>query len=72
MPSITRIRVRSEDTDAMSVVYYGNYLTYFADLLEVTSRIGEHKRASFTGLRVGQGLTRLLFGLILHRIEPLA
>jgi acyl-CoA thioester hydrolase len=111
MPSITRIRVRFEDTDAMSVVYYGNYLTYFAvawveylrerclpisevnkrihmpvvevlvryvkparldDLLEVTSRIGEHKRASFTGLRVGQGLTRLLFGLILHRIEPLA
>jgi len=74
-------------TDTMSVVYYGNYLTYFAvawveylrerglpisqvdkrvhlpvvealvryvkparldDLLEVTSRVGERKRASFT------------------------
>jgi acyl-CoA thioester hydrolase len=87
MPSITRIRVRSEETDMMSVVYYGNCLTYFAiawveylrerglpisevnkrihmpvvealvryvtparldDLLEVTSRVGERKRASFT------------------------
>ena len=87
MPSITRIRVRLEETDMMSVVYNGNYLTYFAiawveylrerglpisevnkrihmpvvealvryvkparldDLLEVTSRVGERKRASFT------------------------
>jgi acyl-CoA thioester hydrolase len=87
MPSITNIRVRFEDTEATSVVYYGNYLTYFAvawveylrerglpisevnkrvhlpvvevlvrylkparldDLLEVTSRVGERKRASFT------------------------
>jgi acyl-CoA thioester hydrolase len=87
MPSITSIRVRFEDTDAMSIVYYGNYLTYFAvawveylrerglpisevnkrihmpvvevlvryvkparldDLLEVTSRVSERKRASFT------------------------
>ena len=30
MPSITSIRVRFDDTDTMSVVYYGNYLTYFA------------------------------------------
>src|SRR5260370_21739382 len=30
MPSVTRIRVRYKDTDTMSVVYYGNYLTYFA------------------------------------------
>ena len=29
MPSVTQIRVRYKDTDAMSVVYYGNYLTYF-------------------------------------------
>ena len=29
MPSITQIRVRYKDTDTMSVVYYGNYLTYF-------------------------------------------
>ncbi len=29
MPAITRIRVRYKDTDTMSVVYYGNYLTYF-------------------------------------------
>ncbi|MCI0548581.1 MAG: acyl-CoA thioesterase [Candidatus Rokubacteria bacterium] len=29
MPSSTRIRVRYKDTDTMSVVYYGNYLTYF-------------------------------------------
>jgi acyl-CoA thioester hydrolase len=29
MPSVTRIRVRYKDTDTMSVVYYGNYLTYF-------------------------------------------
>src|SRR5262244_1419267 len=29
MPSLTRIRVRYKDTDTMSVVYYGNYLTYF-------------------------------------------
>ena len=89
MPSITSIRVRLEDTDTMSVVHHGNYLTYFAvawveylrergfpiseinerihlpvvealvryvkparldDLLEVTSRIGERKRASFTFL----------------------
>ena len=87
MPSLTSIRVRYKDTDTMSVVYYGNYLTYFAvawveylrerglpisaldkrihlpvvealvryvkparldDLLEVTSRVGERKRASFT------------------------
>jgi acyl-CoA thioester hydrolase len=87
MPSITSIRVRLEDTDTMSVVHHGSYLTYFAvawveylrergqpisevntrihmpvvealvryvkparldDLLEVTSRIGERKRASFT------------------------
>jgi acyl-CoA thioester hydrolase len=87
MPSITSIRVRLEDTDTMSAVHHGNYLTYFAvawveylrergqpisevntrihmpvvealvryvkparldDLLEVTSRIGERKRASFT------------------------
>ena len=87
MPSITNIRVRFEDTEATSVVYYANYLTYFAvawveylrerglpisevnkrvhlpvvevlvrylkparldDLLEVTSRVGERKRASFT------------------------
>ena len=25
----TRLRVRYKDTDTMSVVYYGNYLTYF-------------------------------------------
>ena len=66
MPSITSIRVRLEDTDAMSVVHHGSYLTYFAvawvvealvryvkparldELLEVTSRISERKRASFT------------------------
>jgi acyl-CoA thioester hydrolase len=87
MPSITSIRVRLEDTDTMSVVHHGSYLTYFAvawveylrerglpisevnkrihmpvvealvryvkparldELLEVTSRIGECKRASFT------------------------
>jgi acyl-CoA thioester hydrolase len=29
MPSMTHIRVRYKDTDTMSVVYYGNYLTYF-------------------------------------------
>ena len=29
MPSVTHSRVRSKDTDTMSVVYYGNYLTYF-------------------------------------------
>jgi len=87
MPSITQIRVRYKDTDTMSVVYYGNYLTYFEvgrveylrqlgwpmsrvntlvhlpvveafvryvkpahldELLEVTSWVGERKRASFT------------------------
>jgi len=87
MPSTTSIRVRLEDTDAMSVVHHGSYLTYFAvawveylrerclpisevnkrvhlpvvealvryvkparldELLEVTSRISERKRASFT------------------------
>ena len=86
MPSITHIRVRYKDTDTMSVVYYGNYLTYFEvgrveylreqglpmsqvdtkvrlpvveahvkylkparldDLLEVTTRVSERKRASF-------------------------
>ena len=86
MPSITQIRVRYKDTDTMSVVYYGNYLTYFEvgrvehlrqhglpmaqvdkrvympvveafvryhkparldDLLEVTARVSERKRASF-------------------------
>jgi acyl-CoA thioester hydrolase len=86
MPSITRVRVRYKDTDTMSVVYYGNYLTYFEvgrveylrdrglpisaldrrlhmpvvesfvrymkparldDLLEVTTRVSERKRASF-------------------------
>src|SRR6266436_5719090 len=29
VPSVTRVRVRYKDTDTMSVVYYGNYLTYF-------------------------------------------
>jgi acyl-CoA thioester hydrolase len=29
MPSVTLVRVRYKDTDTMSVVYYGNYLTYF-------------------------------------------
>ena len=87
MPSVTQIRVRYKDTDTMSVVYYGNYLTYFEvgrveylrqaglpmsevnervhlpvveafvkfvkparldELLEVTSRVSERKRASFT------------------------
>jgi acyl-CoA thioester hydrolase len=87
MPSVTQIRVRYKDTDTMSVVYYGNYLTYFEvgrveylrqrnlpmsevnrrvhmpvveafvkylkpakldDLLEVTSRVSQRKRASFT------------------------
>ncbi len=87
MPSVTYVRVRYKDTDTMSVVYYGNYLTYFEvgrveylrerglpisevnsrihmpvveayvkylkparldDLLEVTSRVSEKKRASFT------------------------
>lgn len=86
MPAITRIRVRYKDTDTMSVVYYGNYLTYFEvgrveylreagwpmsavnervhlpvveafvkyvkparldDLLLVTSRVSERRRASF-------------------------
>ncbi len=86
MPSITQIRVRYKDTDTMSVVYYGNYLTYFEvgrveylrehglpmsqvdkrvhmpvveafvkyvrparldDLLEITSRVSERRRASF-------------------------
>ena len=87
MPSVTRIRVRYKDTDTMSVVYYGNYLTYFEvgrveylreknlpmsvvdkrihmpvveanvkyvkparldDLLVVSSRVSERRRASFT------------------------
>lgn len=87
MPSLTHIRVRYKDTDTMSVVYYGNYLTYFEvarveylrerglpmsavnrrihmpvveacvryakpalldDLLAVTSRVSERRRASFT------------------------
>jgi acyl-CoA thioester hydrolase len=86
MPSVTHVRVRYKDTDTMSVVYYGNYLTYFEvgrveylrqrglpmslvdkrihlpvveafvkyvkparldDLLEVTSRVSERRRASF-------------------------
>ena len=86
MPAITHVRVRYKDTDTMSVVYYGNYLTYFEvarveylrergwpmsrvnervhlpvveafvkyvkparldDLLEVTSRVSERRRASF-------------------------
>jgi acyl-CoA thioester hydrolase len=86
MPSVTHIRVRYKDTDTMSVVYYGNYLTYFEvgrveylrqagqpmsrvdkrihmpvveafvkyvkparldELLEVSSRVSERKRASF-------------------------
>ena len=29
MATTTHIRVRYKDTDTMSVVYYGNYLTYF-------------------------------------------
>jgi acyl-CoA thioester hydrolase len=87
LPSITHVRVRYKDTDTMSVVYYGNYLTYFEvgrveylrehglpmslvdrriripvveahvkyikparldDLLEVSSRVSEKRRASFT------------------------
>src|SRR5262245_18728904 len=87
MPSVTHVRVRYKDTDTMSVVYYGNYLTYFEvarveylrepglpmsvvdrriripvveahlkyrkparldELLEVTSRVSDKKRASFT------------------------
>jgi acyl-CoA thioester hydrolase len=87
MPSVTHIRVRYKDTDTMSVVYYGNYLTYFEvarveylrerglpmsvvdrrvrlpvveafvkylkpakldELLEVSSRVSERRRASFT------------------------
>jgi len=87
MPSLAHIRVRYKDTDTMSVVYYGNYLTYFEvgrveylrekslpmsevnrrihlpvveafvkyvkpakldDLLEVSSRVSERRRASFT------------------------
>jgi acyl-CoA thioester hydrolase len=86
MPSVTHVRVRYKDTDTMSVVYYGNYLTYFEvgrveylrergwpmsvvnervhlpvveafvkyvkparldDLLEISSRVSERKRASF-------------------------
>ena len=86
MPSVTRVRVRYKDTDTMSVVYYGNYLTYFEvgrveylrergwpmsrvnervhlpvvealvkyvkparldDLLSVSSRVSERRRASF-------------------------
>ena len=86
MPSVTHVRVRYKDTDTMSVVYYGNYLTYFEvgrveylrergwpmsvvnervhlpvveafvryvkparldDLLAVSSRVSERKRASF-------------------------
>jgi acyl-CoA thioester hydrolase len=86
MPSVTRVRVRYKDTDTMSVVYYGNYLTYFEvgrveylrergwpmsvvnervhlpvveafvkyvkparldDLLEISSRVSERRRASF-------------------------
>ena len=86
MPSVTRVRVRYKDTDTMSVVYYGNYLTYFEvgrveylrergwpmsrvnervhlpvvealvkyvkparldDLLAVSSRVCERRRASF-------------------------
>ena len=86
MPSTTHIRVRYKDTDTMSVVYYGNYLTYFEvarveylrergwpmslvnervhlpvveafvkyvkparldDLLEITSRVSDRRRASF-------------------------
>jgi len=86
MPSTTHIRVRYKDTDTMSVVYYGNYLTYFEvgrveylrergwpmsrvnervhlpvvealvkyvkparldDLLAVSSRVSERRRASF-------------------------
>src|ERR1700741_3765200 len=86
MPSVTRVRVRYKDTDTMSVVYYGNYLTYFEvgrveylreygwpmsrvnesgplpvveafvkyvkpalldDLLRITSRVSERRRASF-------------------------
>ncbi len=87
MPTVAQIRVRYKDTDTMSVVYYGNYLTYFEvgrveylrqhgmpmsevdrrvhmpvveafvkyvkparldDLLAITSRVSERKRASFT------------------------
>jgi acyl-CoA thioester hydrolase len=86
MPSVTHVRVRYKDTDTMSVVYYGNYLTYFEvgrveylrqygwpmsavnervhlpvveafvkylkparldELLAVSSRVSERKRASF-------------------------
>lgn len=106
MPSTTLVRVRYKDTDTMSVVYYGNYLTYFEvgrveylrerglpmsvvnrrvhlpvvealvryhkpayldDLLCVSSRVSERRRASFTfsyGIRneagdlVATGMTR--------------
>src|SRR6267378_747294 len=55
MPSVTRVRVRYKDTDTMSVVYYGNYLTYFevgrVEYLREygwpMSAVSERKRASF-------------------------
>jgi acyl-CoA thioester hydrolase len=87
VPATAHVRVRYKDTDTMSVVYYGNYLTYFEvgrveylrqrglpmsevnrrihlpvveayvryvkparldDLLAVTCRVNQRKRASFT------------------------
>jgi acyl-CoA thioester hydrolase len=87
VPAVTHVRVRYKDTDTMSVVYYGNYLTYFEvgrveylraagwpmsevdrrvhlpvveahvrylrparldELLEISARVSERRRASFT------------------------
>ena len=99
MPSVTQIRVRYKDTDTMSVVYYGNYLTYFEvarveylrqknlpmsevnrrihmpvveafvkyvkpakldDLLEVTSRVSERRRARKPAVALGWPLDRIV------------
>jgi acyl-CoA thioester hydrolase len=65
MAATTHIRVRYKDTDTMSVVYYGNYLTYFE-----VGRVEYLRQAGLPMAQVNQRIHMPVVEALVRYVKP--
>ena len=65
MATTTHIRVRYKDTDTMSVVYYGNYLTYFE-----VGRVEYLRQAGLPMAQVNQRIHMPVVEALVRYVKP--
>jgi acyl-CoA thioester hydrolase len=65
MATTTHVRVRYKDTDTMSVVYYGNYLTYFE-----VGRVEYLRQAGLPMAQVNQRIHMPVVEALVRYVKP--